>query len=134
MSKENNVIFLNIPTCSVEGCNKKCMSDGLKRDKITRKYKKICRDHHYERYDMLPVHQRYRKTYCENIDGRLGFKCTTTICWQGMLDVDHIDENPSNNDPSNFQTLCSCCHEYKTHLFNKLYGRTPGRKTLGLKY
>ena len=79
-------------------------------------------------------YRQYRKDYCENIDGRLGFVCTTTIVWDGMLDVDHIDEDPSNNNPKNLQTLCSCCHKYKSNIFVKENGRTPGRKTLGIKY
>ena len=73
---------------------------------------------------------RYRKTYCENKDGRLGFECTTTIHWDGMLDVDHINGNPSDNRVINLQTLCKCCHAYKT-VKNKDY-LTPGRKALGL--
>jgi hypothetical protein len=79
-------------------------------------------------------YRQYRKDYCENIDKRLGFSCTTNIIWTGMLDVDHIDENPSNNDPFNFQTLCACCHRYKGNIFIKKYGKTPGRKTLGVKH
>lgn len=78
--------------------------------------------------------RQYRKDYCENIDGRLGFVCTTNIVWDGMLDVDHKDEDPSNNDPANFQTLCKCCHSYKGNIFVKENGRTPGRKTLGIKH
>jgi hypothetical protein len=31
-----------------------------------------------------------------------------------QLDVDHIDGNNSNNDPSNYQTLCANCHRLKT--------------------
>lgn len=71
---------------------------------------------------------RYRKDYCENTDGRLGFTCTTTISMPAVLQVDHIDGHPENNDPSNLQTLCACCHIHKT-LINKDYA-TPGRKTL----
>jgi len=78
--------------------------------------------------------RQYRKDYCENVDGRLGFPCTTNIVWDGMLDVDHKDEDPSNNDPANFQTLCKCCHSYKGNIFVKEHGRTPGRKTLGIKH
>jgi hypothetical protein len=73
-------------------------------------------------------YRRYRKDYCENIDGRLGFQCTTTITWDGMLDVDHIDGHYKNNDPLNLQTLCKCCHAYKTNLY-KDYS-TPGRSAL----
>jgi len=79
-------------------------------------------------------YRKYRKDYCENRDGRLGFKCTTTIVWDGMLDVDHIDEDPSHNKPANLQTLCKCCHAYKGNVFLKENGQTPGRKALGITY
>ena len=71
---------------------------------------------------------KYRKDYCENIDKRLGFKCTTNLVWKGMLDVDHKNGDPTDNRPRNLQTLCKCCHAYKTHK-NK-DARTPGRKAL----
>lgn len=32
------------------------------------------------------------------------------------LEVDHIDNNPSNNDPSNLQVLCALCNTGKSHL------------------
>ena len=80
-------------------------------------------------------YRQYRKDYCENIDGRLGNgkSCSTNVFWDGMLDVDHIDENPANNNLDNLQTLCKCCHAFKTNEFVKKYGQTPGRKTLGIK-
>jgi hypothetical protein len=86
---------------------------------------------------------KYRKDYCENIDGRLGFKCNTVLPTQEMIDavglgaagwkpkqfleVDHIDGDYTHNDPNNLQTLCKHCHAVKSvthgdHL-------TPGRKT-----
>ena len=46
-----------------------------------------------------------------------------------MLDVDHKDEDHLNNEPSNLQTLCKCCHSYKGNQFVKVFGRTAGRKT-----
>jgi hypothetical protein len=73
---------------------------------------------------------KYRKDYCENEDSRLGFECTTTIHWDGMLDVDHKNGKPNDNRPSNLQTLCKCCHAYKTNI-KKDY-KTPGRKALGM--
>jgi len=57
----------------------------------------------------------YKKTYCENIDGRLGKICTTTVSHPKELTVDHIDGNHDNDDPDNLQTLCACCHNLKTH-------------------
>ena len=88
-------------------------------------------------------YRKYRKNFCENIDERLGFKCTTTAppqelieeliesgYYEGHLQVDHIDGDPSNNDPDNLQTLCACCHVFKTAI-DKDY-LSPGRKELGL--
>ena len=80
----------------------------------------------------LHPYRKYRKTYCENKDSRLGYECTATIHWDGMLDVDHIDGDPSNNDPENLQTLCKNCHSYKTNI-NEDH-KSPGRKALGLSY
>lgn len=83
---------------------------------------------------------RYRKDYCENVDGRLGFVCTFTAptpqqleatgldsTFRGWLQVDHKDGNHTNNDPSNLQTLCACCHNVKTYQNGD--NATPGRKT-----
>ena len=84
---------------------------------------------------------KHRKTYCENIDGRLGFTCTYTppakeqlalmknmeTTFKGWLQVDHKDGNHRNNKQTNLQTLCACCHTIKTAM-NKDYA-TPGRKT-----
>lgn len=35
-----------------------------------------------------------------------------------QLDIDHIDGDPSNNNPDNLQTLCANCHRLKTKLNN----------------
>lgn len=75
-------------------------------------------------------YRKHRKTYCENVDGRLGYECTAKIVWSGQLDVDHIDGNPTNQAEENLQTLCKNCHSYKT-MINEDYrstGRTAYRK------
>lgn len=82
---------------------------------------------HTERMNAKHPYRQHRKDYCENTDSRLGYTCTTTIVWEGMLDVDHIDGNPFNNSESNLQTLCKCCHAYKTNIEGDY--KTPGRKT-----
>jgi 5-methylcytosine-specific restriction endonuclease McrA len=35
---------------------------------------------------------------------------------KGNIDVDHIDGNRSNNEPSNLQALCKDCHKKKTKI------------------
>lgn len=55
-------------------------------------------------------HRRYVKDFCENPF------CTATILHPCQLDVDHIDGDNNNNDPSNLMTLCSNCHRMKTYI------------------
>lgn len=77
-------------------------------------------------------YRKHRKNYCENEDGRLGFVCTTTIVWDGQLDVDHKDGDPRNNEEENLQTLCKCCHAFKSYT-EKDY-LSPGRKAFKITY
>lgn len=48
----------------------------------------------------------FKLDYCEHCGFRAKHAC--------QLDVDHIDGNHLNDDPSNLQTLCANCHRYKT--------------------
>jgi 5-methylcytosine-specific restriction endonuclease McrA len=50
----------------------------------------------------------YVKDKCENCGFLPIHKC--------QLDVDHIDGNHNNNNPSNLQTLCANCHRLKTYV------------------
>lgn len=114
------------PTCTRPGCSNPA---AIRLDYYdgTANYRSICSTHHTHTWH--PSLQ-YRKTYCENQDGRLGFVCTSNIQWQGMLDVDHINGDPSDNRRQNFQTLCACCHRFKTHKNGDVH--TPGRLSLGV--
>ena len=128
------------PKCQVPGCGKNAqLITSLAKWKfrksswVAEKYDcegHVCQKHHSIFYGIQGWDYKiHRKDYCENIDGRLGFKCTATIIdpeWQ--LDGDHIDGNPSNNSEKNIQTLCKCCHAIKTR--NEKDYLTPGRKTL----
>jgi 5-methylcytosine-specific restriction endonuclease McrA len=53
------------------------------------------------RYEMITEHP-----YCST--------CGNTIS-EARLEIDHIDENPSNNDRSNLQVLCMFCNRGKSH-------------------
>ena len=140
------------PICQIPGCGKNAHNANTtlkprwrKSSWVAQKYNVegyVCGKHHFTKiakdngFEKLSSflntyhpYKKYRKTYCENIDGRLGFKCTTTIIdseWQ--LDCDHIDGNPFNNNQDNIQTLCKCCHVIKTR-DSKDYA-TPGRTKL----
>ena len=46
------------------------------------------------------------------------------------IQVDHKDGDPSNNDPENLQSLCGCCHDFKSRASGDMV--SPGRKSLGL--
>ena len=130
--------------CCVEGCDRVGQNMGGARIDGSIKRRAYCADHHRERQaskkgltprqweNSFHPYRKFRKDYCENTDGRLGFVCTTTIHWEGMLQVDHIDGDPTNNVEENTQTLCACCHAYKGWA-NGDY-KTAGRKTLGITY
>ena len=139
--KKKTISNNQYPVCSIKNCQKSTTLLGTNH-KGELKFSEFC-----ELHGGILFHLQFRKTYCENIDSRLGFKCTTTIHYdpplpagitltkdygypQPMLQVDHIDGNPYNEpeDGSNFQTLCACCHAYKT--WKSGDAQTAGRKTL----
>jgi hypothetical protein len=123
-------IINTAPKCKIFGCDSPAHNMGYGR------YRAMCHIHHNERYGMYGwSYKTERKDYCENVDGRLGFKCTTTIIspkWQ--LDVDHIDGVHYNDDDDNLQTLCKCCHAYKTMVNEENLPLEKRKKFLEEKY
>jgi hypothetical protein len=101
--------MIKSPSCVVLGCERPA-SEVKKNKDGTKKYRITCSKHHKTDLKLT------KKDYCENIDGRLGYTCTTTILGLYQLQVDHIDGNRYNNSLDNIQTLCACCHSYKTHM------------------
>ena len=109
-----NKIFSNtlLPICINEGCNKNVH---------VRKYNQDgsidCRTECYTCHRggrNRPGVKQHKKDYCENIDGRLEFKCEAVIINGCQLEMDHIDGDRFNNVPENVQTLCKNCHAIKT--------------------
>ena len=129
------------PKCQVPGCNRGAQNTGAYKPDGSIRWRKskganggyVCQKCHRIYHatqkgisltdweNGFHPYRKYRKEYCENKDARLGFKCTAKIIWEGMLAVDHIDENNNNNNLKNHQTFCHNCHAYKTNLIRKLY-------------
>ena len=53
-------------------------------------------------------YQDYKKDRCA--------LCGFVALHKCQLDVDHIDGDGTNHDPSNLQTLCANCHRLKTQM------------------
>ena len=95
--------------CKVPGCTDRGQHTGHYRKDGSTVYRDYCFFHHSQRLGNVTD----KKSFCENVDGRLGFICTTKIHNRTQLDIDHIDRDRDNNDPENLQTLCACCHRMK---------------------
>ncbi len=134
------------PICSIPGCGRTAQPSGKSGEIRWRRPKWMkeqfpesegyaCNKHHSMKHGIGGWDYKiYRKDYCENVDGRLGFACTTNIIdpeWQ--LDADHINGDPYSHRTMGadaIQTLCKCCHAIKTR-DSRDYA-TAGRKTLGV--
>lgn len=129
------------PRCIEEDCNRPKAISGIKKNGEP-SYRKVCEHHHgagiaakhgmtskgaviaknagysseLEYRHAIHDYLWARKDYCENQDGHVtGFPCQMKkIDWDGMLDVDHINEDHTDNRPENLQTLCKCCHALKS--------------------
>jgi hypothetical protein len=115
------------PKCIHPDCNNSGQHTGNYRKDGTPIFRKQCAKHHGMKYGINGwEYKKHRKDYCENNDGRLGYKCNYKIRIEGQLQVDHKNGNPTDNRKRNLQTLCANCHVFKT-LMNKDYN-SPGRK------
>ena len=71
-------------------------------------YSKYCQSCYNKKYKGKWPHKRResKKSFCE--------LCGFVAADPCQLDVDHFDGNSKNNQPNNWQTLCSNCHRLKT--------------------
>jgi|TARA_B110000495_G_scaffold142998_1_gene125955 hypothetical protein len=115
--------------CEVDGCDSLGQHLGRYHRNGEIKRRKKCQKHHgFDCGTNGWNYKKYRKPYCENIDGRLGFVCTSKIDdsdWEWQLDADHINGNPHDHREENIQTLCKCCHPIKSKQYKDYL--TPGR-------
>ena len=104
-----------IPTCA----NKGCSNDVIVRDWKYYSFKHMCSDCTSRMQKGRPPRPGvtfYKKTYCENKDGRLGFTCPVDVNFNfpySVLHGDHKNGNHEDNRPKNLQTLCAICHHIK---------------------
>jgi len=114
------------PRCRIAGCKNVC-GTSMKHPDGKYSFRSVCMYHKLLSEairagfrtvaEYRKTHHRYlkyRKNYCENIDGRLGYVCENKVTAVYQLDVDHINANHADNRPENLQTLCKMCHAYKT--------------------
>ena len=104
------------PECISIGCNKfvtysNKSSAGLP---TWRSHCGRCHEASGGRGTFAPGVTSIKKDYCENVDGRLGYICTSTIQNSCQLDLDHIDGEHYNHVSENIQTICKNCHSWKT--------------------
>ena len=118
-----------IPTCVNQGCN----NNVIVRDWKYYSFKHVCSNckHREQRgMPMRPGVRSYKKKYCENEDGRLGFYCPVSLDFElpnGVLHGDHLDGDHENNQMENLQTLCSICHHIKGKISGDFNSASKGR-------
>ena len=92
------------PICNMCGIYP-CKTNGYTKLGMV-KYRKRCTSCDKAKYEKKLSYKAHKKPQC----GLCGFVAVDPC----QLDVDHIDGNHKNNDPSNLQTLCANCHRLKS--------------------
>ena len=102
------IIEQNRPIC--KKCNESpCAKHGISKHGF-QKYRTLCVSCHKLTKPKF-LYKNYRKDNCEHCGFVPKHPC--------QLDVDHIDGNHNNDNPSNLQTLCANCHRLKTYTNNE---------------
>jgi hypothetical protein len=107
--------MLSIPylKCSIPSCDK----TAGQHCKIKNNNKQVCSAHRTTKKYI--VDNWKMEQGCANKDGHYGFECVCyTIIAPETLDINHIDGNNNNRDPSNIEVLCKMCHTVVTMKFN----------------
>ena len=109
----------SIPVCVNPGCTKKVAIRhwSAQGDPSLKTECSTCSRARLKGQD-LPNVIFHKKHFCENMDGRLGFVCPIIperyrTLPADIYQMDHVDGNHHNNDPTNLMTLCCICHAVK---------------------
>lgn len=103
---QNKFLKCSFPTCgNTVGQHSKALN----------KNKQVCEQHRTTRKGEV---DRWKLAQgCANHAGHYGFLCSCpTILDPVQLDINHIDGNNDNRDPSNVEVLCAMCHRMVTKL------------------
>lgn len=105
-----------LPICVNTGCN----NDVVVREWKYWSWKSECSRCTRARKEgiTVPGVKIHKKTFCENKDGHLGFKCPVNpTLWKDYLEslhLDHKDGDHMNNTHTNVLTYCNLCHTRKS--------------------
>jgi hypothetical protein len=104
-----------------------CHNTVGQHSKRTNKNKQVCSAHRTHRKNEVD-HWKLNQG-CSNKDGHYGFICVCrTIIDPATLDINHIDGNNGNRDPSNVEVLCKMCHTKVTLKLEHHKQITPTRR------
>jgi hypothetical protein len=111
------------PICINHGCNEPVAYSRQNYDGSYRwrPHCSHCQAASYGKWPHRPKVNPFKKGKCSNQKGHLGFVCPTRFKLlppnaKGITEIDHIDGDHTNNDPSNLQELCVICHKIKGQL------------------
>lgn len=113
-------VFKKLEPSHIQGICVICGKNPQRKKAGQEKYMAMCRTCNTKRYQtkagkakaLARIDARNRpyrielKEKCE--------RCNFIPAHVCQLDVDHIDGNHKNNDPTNLQTLCANCHRLKS--------------------
>lgn len=107
------VLYVKPEPSTVQGMCCKCGTNRQDR-RDARTYRPLCKTCHKTRHGMPTPDQQRRPWHAHK--GATCERCGFVPEHPCQLDVDHRDGNKANNDPANWQTLCSNCHRLKGYL------------------
>ena len=103
------------PICINYGCDQPCAP----RSNRYRSHCWRCHKAGYKGEGLLEGVTPWKTGICSNVDSHLGFPCPMDYDkapWAtktSTTEIDHKDGNRTNNDLSNLEELCQCCHKEK---------------------